>query len=87
MDAHGDSSIPIASTETGAPTTKYGEDGQAAIINHDFDALSDPRLAFILVYSMLDDVVTAQPGFGLLRPDLTRRPAWNVYQDRATALG
>ena len=87
MDAHGDSSIPIASTETGAPTTKYGEDGQATIINHDFDALSDPRLAFILVYSMLDDVVTAQPGFGLLRPDLTRRPAWNVYQDRATALG
>jgi large repetitive protein len=86
MDAHGDSSIPIASTETGAPTTKYGEAGQATIVDHDFDALSDPRLAFILVYSMMDDVVTAQPGFGLLRPDLSRRPAWDVYRSRATGL-
>jgi hypothetical protein len=86
MDAHGDSSIPIASTETGGPTTSYGEAGQATIIDHDFDALSDPRLAFILVYSMMDDVVTAQPGFGLLRPDLSRRPAWDVYRSRATGL-
>jgi hypothetical protein len=86
MDAHGDSAIPIASTETGGPTTTYGETGQATIIAHGFDALSDPRLAFILVYSLMDDVVTAQPGFGLLRPDLTRRPAWTVFHDRATAL-
>ena len=86
MDAHGDSAIPIASTETGGPTTSYGEAGQATIISHDFDALNDPRLAFVLVYSMLDDVVTSQPGFGLLRPDLSRRPAWDVYHTRATAM-
>jgi hypothetical protein len=85
MDAHGDSAIPIASTESGGPTTKYGEAGQATIVGHDFDALnSDPRIAFILVYSMMDDVVTAQPGFGLLRPDLSHRPAWDVFHSRAT---
>jgi hypothetical protein len=86
MDAHGDSAIPIASTETGGPTTSYGETGQATIIGHDFDALSDPRLAFVLVYSMMDDVVTSQPGFGLLRPDLSRRPSWDVYHTRAAAM-
>ena len=86
MDAHGDTAIPIASTETGGPTTSYGEDGQATIINHDFDALNDPRLAFILVYSMLDDVVTSQPGFGLLRPDFSQRPAWGVFHNRAAAM-
>jgi hypothetical protein len=80
MDAHGDADIPIASTETGGPVTTYGEAGQASIVAHDFDALSDPRLAFILVYSMLDDDV---PGFGLLRPDRTQRPAWAVYKNRA----
>jgi hypothetical protein len=85
MDAHGDTAIPIASTETGGPTTSYGEEGQASIIGHDFDALSDPRLAFICVYSMLDDVVTSQPGFGLLRPDRSQRPAWVVYKQRAGA--
>jgi hypothetical protein len=81
MDAHGDSGIPIASTETGGPTTTYGEAGQANIINHDFDALSDPRLAFVCVYSMMDDDV---PGFGLLRPDRSPRPAWSTYKQRAT---
>ena len=85
MDAHGDSAIPIASTETGGPTTSYGETGQATIINHDFDALNDPRLAFVLVYSMMDDVVTSQPGFGLLRPDRSHRPAWSTFKQRASA--
>ena len=84
MDAHGDTAIPIASTETGGPTTSYGEAGQATIINHDFDALNDPRVAFVCIYSMLDDVVTSQPGFGLLRPDRSHRPAWEVFHNRAT---
>jgi hypothetical protein len=81
MDAHGDQSIPIGATEAGGPVTTYGETGEASIVAHDFDALSDPRLAFVLVYSMMDDDV---PGFGLLRPDRTRRPAWSVFQSRAT---
>ncbi len=83
MDAHGDQAIPIGSTESGGPVYKYGEDGQATIIAHDFDALaSDPRLAFVCVYSMMDDPVA---GFGLLRPDRTRRPAWTIFHDRAGA--
>jgi hypothetical protein len=83
MDAHGDQSIPIGATEAGGPVNKYGETGQASIVGHDFDALSsDPRLAFICVYSMLDDEV---PGFGLLNPDRTKRQAWDVYASRAAA--
>jgi hypothetical protein len=83
MDAHGDQNIPIGATEAGGPTNKYGETGQATIVNHDFDALqNDPRLAFICIYSMMDDEV---PGFGLLNPDRTKRQAWNVYASRATS--
>jgi hypothetical protein len=81
MDANGDTAIPIGATEAGGPVTSYGEDGQATIVSHDFEALSDPRLAFICVYAMMDDDVS---GFGLLRPDRTRRPAWTIYQSRAT---
>jgi hypothetical protein len=81
MDAHGDQAIPIGATEAGGPVDKHGEDGQAVIVGHDFDALAaDPRLAFVCVYAMMDD---ATPGFGLLRPDRSRRPAWTVYQSRA----
>ena len=83
MDAHGDQSVPIGATEAGGPANKYGESGQAAIVGHDFDALSgDSRLAFVCVYSMMDDEV---PGFGLLNPDRSRRQAWNVYASRATS--
>ena len=82
MDAHGDAAIPIGATEAGGPVTTYGESGQASIVGHDFDALAaDPRLAFVCVYSMLDDDV---PGFGLLRPDRTPRPAWSVFKSRAS---
>jgi hypothetical protein len=81
MDANGDAAIPIGATEAGGPVTTYGEDGQAKIVSHDFDALSDPRLAFVCVYSMMDDDV---PGFGLLRADRTQRPAWPVYKSRST---
>jgi hypothetical protein len=81
MDAHGDQAIPIGATEAGGPVYKYGEAGQATIVDHDFDALSsDPRLAFVCVYSMMDDPVA---GFGLLRPDRSQRPAWTAYRNRA----
>jgi Cellulase (glycosyl hydrolase family 5) len=83
MDDHGDQSIPIGATEAGGPVNKYGETGQASIVSHDFDALAnDSRLAFICVYSMMDDEV---PGFGLLNANRTKRQAWNVYASRATS--
>jgi hypothetical protein len=83
MDAHGDTAIPIGATEAGGPVTKYGEDGQAKIVADDFSALkADSRLAFVCVYSMMDDEV---PGFGLLRPDRTQRPAWAAYKTAAGA--
>ena len=81
MDAHGDQNIPIGATEAGGPVNKYGETGQAAIVNHDFDAIQDDNLAFICVYSMMDDEV---PGFGLLNPDRSRRQAWTIFEQRAT---
>jgi hypothetical protein len=79
MDANGDEAIPIASTESGGPTTKYGEAGQATIVDHDFDHLYAGQLRMLLVYTMLNDDV---PGFGLLRDDRTRRPAWFAFQSR-----
>jgi hypothetical protein len=81
MDSNGDSAKPIASTETGGPVWKYGNDGQNTIIMHDFDALNNPNtpLSFMLVYSMTDDDVA---GYGLLNPDLSKRPSWYTYQQR-----
>ena len=81
MDAHGDQNIPIGATEAGGPVNKYGETGQATIVNHDFDAIQDDNLAFICVYSMMDDEV---PGFGLLNSNRTKRQAWTIFEQRAT---
>jgi hypothetical protein len=81
MDSNGDQSIPILSTESGGPITKYGEDGQATIVDHDFNHLYAGQLRMMLVYTMLNDDV---PGFGLLRDDRTRRPAWFAFQRRAS---
>ena len=82
MDAHGDSAHPDRSHRggrTGEQATARA--GQASIVSHDFDALAnDPRLAFVCVYSMMDDDV---PGFGLLNPDRSKRQAWNVYASRS----
>lgn len=79
MDANGDQAIPIGSTESGGPTTKYGEAGQATIVDHDFNHLYSGEIRMLLVYTMLDDDV---PGFGMLRDDRTRRPAWYAFQQR-----
>ena len=40
------------------------------------------KLAFTLIYNVLDDDVT---GFGLLRLDRTKRPAWDAFHAVATA--
>ena len=80
MDANGDQATPVASTESGGPTTKYGEAGQATIVDHDFNHLDSGQIRMLLVYTMLDDDV---PGFGMLRPDRTARPAWSVFKSRA----
>jgi hypothetical protein len=79
MDANGDRSVPIVATEAGGPTTKYGENGQAVIVDHAFDHLYAGQLRMLIVYTMLDDDV---PGFGLIRSDRSRRPAWYVLQRR-----
>ncbi len=81
MDSNGDKSIPIMSTESGGPATKYGETGQASIVDHDFNHLYSGQLRMLLVYTMLNDDVS---GFGMLRDDRTRRPAWSTFQSRAT---
>jgi hypothetical protein len=81
MDANGDRSVPIVSTESGGPATKYGEAGQATIIDHDFNHLYAGQIRMCLVYTMLNDDVS---GFGLLRDDRSRRPAWYTLQSRAT---
>jgi hypothetical protein len=41
------------------------------------DFLSRPKTGFILIYTMMNDSV---PGWGLLRDDRSRRPAFGVLQ-------
>jgi hypothetical protein len=81
MDANGDQAIPIFSTESGGPTTKYGEEGQATILDHAFDHLYSGQIRMLLAYTMMNDDV---PGFGLLRDNGSKRPSWYVFQSRAT---
>ncbi len=81
MDSNGDQSIPIISTESGAPVTKYGESGQAQIIGDGFNHLYAGQIGMYLVYTMENDDVS---GFGLLRDDGSRRPAWYTFQQRVS---
>jgi hypothetical protein len=81
IDAHGDSAKPIIATEAGGPVSKYGETGQATIVDHDFNHLASGQIAMLLIYTMRNDVACCQSqGFGLLRDDLSRRPAWYTMQ-------
>jgi hypothetical protein len=88
MDSKGDQAIPIISTEAGLPVHSsdapdfhyYNETNQAVVIGHDFDHLASGQIASFAIYTMMDDDV---PGFSLLRADLSQRPAWGVYQERA----
>jgi hypothetical protein len=81
MDSNGDQAVPIISTESGGPVSTYGEGGQATIVDHDFNHLYAGQLGMLFVYTMLNDDVS---GFGLLRDDRTRRPAWSTFWSRAT---
>jgi hypothetical protein len=80
-------SKPIVSTESGGPVPKYGETKQATIIGNALHAadgigLADRRTAFTLIYNVLDDDVT---GFGMLRPDRSKRPSFAAFQAVAKA--
>ena len=79
--------MPIVSTESGGPVPKYSEAKQATIVTdalHAADGVGTGyrKLAFTLIYNVLDDDVA---GFGLLRPDRTKRPAWDAFRAVATA--
>lgn len=73
MNANGDSAIPIISTESGegvAPHSNLTETQQATICT---DILGDNRLDICCIYTIRNGEV---PGFGLLRDDLSHRPAY-----------
>ena len=85
--ARGRPAIPIVSTESGGPVPKYSEAKQATIVSDALRAADGVgtgyrKLAFTLVYNVLDDDVS---GFGLLRPDRTKRPAWDAFHAVATS--
>jgi hypothetical protein len=87
MNANGDSAKPIVATEAGGPVPKYTESQQATIVTnalHTADGVGTGyrKLKFTLIYNVLDDDVV---GFGLLRPDRSRRPAWDAFRTVATA--
>ena len=81
MNANGDSAKPIISTETGDTTgnTTSGENSVATIISHDFDHQQSGQVGSIAIYAMMNDDVS---GFGLLRDDRSKRPAWSIFQQR-----
>jgi len=85
--ANGRPQMPIVSTESGGPVPKYSEAKQATIVTDALKAADGVgtgyrKVAFTLVYSVLDDDVA---GFGLLRPDRTKRPAWDAFRAVATS--
>jgi hypothetical protein len=85
--SHGRPAMPIVSTESGGPVPKYTEAKQATIVTNALRAADGVgtgyrKLAFTLIYNVLDDDVA---GFGLLRSDRSRRPAWDAYRTVATA--
>lgn len=85
--SHGKPKMPIVSTESGGPVPKYSETKQATIVTDALKAAdgvgtSYRKLAFCLIYNVEDDDVA---GFGLLRPDLSKRPSWYAFQSVATS--
>jgi hypothetical protein len=81
-NARGRAQLPIVSTESGGPVPKYSEAKQATIVSNalraaDGAGLGYRKLAFTLIYNVLDDDVA---GFGLLRPDRSKRPAWDAFR-------
>jgi hypothetical protein len=74
IDQNGDTGKPIMISEYDlGPVPKYSESAETTLLQH---ALNDSRPLAVAVYTMLNDDV---PGFGLLRDDLTPRPAWTTY--------
>ena len=85
--SHGRPLMPIVSTESGGPVPKYSEAKQATIVTNALRAADGVgtgyrKLAFTLIYNVLDDDVA---GFGLLRPDRSQRPAWGAFRAVATS--
>ena len=85
--AHGKPKMPIVSTESGGPVPKYTEAKQATIVTDALRAADGVgtgyrKLAFTLIYNVLDDDVA---GFGMLRPDRSKRPSWDAFHAVATS--
>jgi Bacterial Ig domain/Cellulase (glycosyl hydrolase family 5) len=85
--SHGKAKMPIVSTESGGPTPKYTLTKQATIVTDALRAADGVgtgyrKLAFCLIYNVLDDDVS---GFGMLDPYRNKRPSWYAFQSVATA--
>jgi hypothetical protein len=85
MDQNGDAEKFVVSTEsgyqpgTGNTAGSQKEATQATVVRRAYeDFAARPKTGFILVYTMMNDSV---PGWGLLRDDRTRRPAFGVLRD------
>jgi hypothetical protein len=86
MNANGDSSVPIVTTEAGGPVQTYGTAGQATIVTNALGAADGVgtgyrKLAFTLIYNVRDDDV---PGYGLLDPNNVPRPSWQAFKTAAS---
>ena len=87
MNANGDATKPIVSTESGGPVPKYSREKQATIVANalksaDGIGTGNRKTLFVLIYNMFDDDV---PGFGMLDSARAPRPSFYAFQARAKA--
>jgi hypothetical protein len=89
MNSYGDQHVPIWSSENGANVNKHGgESGAAQMISNQIKAVGVYPVAAVTTYTMGDDTLSSvtsptSDGWGLLRIDRSRRPAWYAYQQGA----
>ena len=87
LDSYGLWDVPIISTESGGriiPDGSYTEQQVADYVTAGFHECFSGHLASLFVHGMMDDDV---PGYGMLRPNLTKRPAFHAFQAMALLAG
>lgn len=79
LDSYGLWNIPIITTETGGrilPDGSYTEQQVADFVTSAFAQVASGHVASVFVHGMMDDDVA---GYGMLRPDLSPRPAYYAF--------
>jgi polysaccharide biosynthesis protein PslG len=80
MRATGTTGKPLWLTETGWNTAEVSEDQQASSVDQVLEGFQSAGIAKVFVYQLVDDPYPEW--YGILRQDLSPKPAYGVYQRR-----